>query len=108
MTRGSIHWVHLDKRRPCVIISPDRRNELAGDVIVLPCSTRLRPMVWHVLLEPREGGVRRQTMVKCEQVMTVPKELIHPAPFGPPLSPRRMHEIERALLLALGFLLPMT
>ncbi len=104
MKRGSIHWVHLDKRRPAVIISPTRRNELASDVIILPCSTQLRPMVWHVSLEAREGGLRQRTMVKCEQVITVPKDLVHPVPLGPPLSARRVREIERALLLALGIL----
>ncbi len=98
--------MHLDKRRAAVIISPNRRNELAGDVIILPCSTQLRAMVWHVSLEPREGGLGQRTMVKCEQVMTVPKELVEPTPIGPPLSPHRMRDIERALLLALGVLLP--
>jgi len=105
VNRGSIHWVQLDKRRPAVIISPDRRNELAGDLIILPCSTQLRPMVWHVLLEPGEGGLKRRTMVKCELVTTVPKELLSTRPLGPPLPPRRMREIERALLLAVGIIL---
>jgi mRNA interferase MazF len=98
--------VELDKRRPAVIISPDRRNELAGDLIILPCSTQLRPMVWHVFLEPPEGGLSRRTMVKCEQVTTVPREFVDPRPLGPALSSRRLHEIERAILLALGILVP--
>jgi mRNA interferase MazF len=106
VNRGSIHWVRLDKRRPAVIISPDRRNELAGDLIILPCSTVLRPMIWHVLLQPPEGGLSRRTMVKCELVTTVPKEFVDPKPLGPALSSRRLREIERALLLALGILVP--
>ena len=108
MKRGCVHWVQLDKRRPAVIISPDRRNELAGDIIVLPCTTSLRPMVWHVLLERGEGGLKERTMVKCEQVLTLPRDLVSEKPLGSPLRPSRMHQIERALLLALGILLPTT
>jgi mRNA interferase MazF len=106
VTRGSIHWVQLDKRRPAVVISPDRRNELAADLIILPCSTQLKLMVWHVLLKPPEGGLTHQSMVKCELVTTVPKQFVDPKPLGPALSPRRLREIERALMLALGILVP--
>jgi mRNA interferase MazF len=104
MNRGSIHWAQLDKRRPCVIVSPDIRNQLANDVIVVPCSSQLRRMAWHVLLNPREGGIRQKSVVKCEQVMTLPKTIIEPISLGPPLSAARMYEVERALLLALGIL----
>jgi hypothetical protein len=45
-------------------------------------------------------------MVKCELMTTVPKELLSAKPLGPPLPPRRMREIERALLLAVGIIVP--
>ena len=102
MLRGAIHWVQLDKRRPAVLVSPDRRNQLASDVIVVPCSTILRPMSWHVVLEKGEAGLTARSMAKCEQVMTLSKDLVSPVALGGRLSRARMAQIERALLSALG------
>ena len=106
MTRGSIHWARLDKRRPVVIVSPTRRNELARDVIVIVCSTALRPMPWHVLLRGGEGGLPEASMAKCEQITTLERSAIDPQPLGAPLSQERMREIERAIRLAIGVVLP--
>ena len=105
LVRGFIHWVELDKRRPAVIVSPTRRNDLASDVIVVPCSSVLRPMVWHVRLERGEGGLSQASIDKCEQIVTLPKQAVSPAPLGPAaLSPERLGEIERAIMLAVGII----
>lgn len=101
LLRGALHWVELDKRRPAVIISPDRRNLLAGDVVIIPCSTVVRPMSWHVLLRRGEAGLPADSVVKCEQITTVPKALIALKPLGA-LSKERLREVERALLRALA------
>lgn len=103
MKRGAIHWVALDKRRPVVILSPDVRNRLANDVIVVPCSTSARAMVWHVPLRRGEAGLPQACMAKCEQIATVPKAWIEPAELGQ-LSPGRMRQIELAVLSAVGIL----
>ncbi len=101
MKRGALHWVTIDKRRPAVIVSPEIRNRHASDVVVIPCSTSSRPMVWHVRLERGEAGLASTCFAKCEQVTTLSKEWIDPAPLGM-LSARRLQELERALLSALG------
>lgn len=60
MTRGGVHWIDLDKRRPCVIVSSDAvlavevwqthvvpltsnldRAALAGNVLLSPATTGL-------------------------------------------------------------------
>lgn len=102
MMRGHVFWARLDKRRPVVVVSAERRNELARDVIVVPCSTTLRPFVWHVLLRKGEGGLPISSMAKCEQILTVPKDCLAAVPLGAALSAKRMAEIEHAILLALG------
>ena len=102
MTRGSIYWVEMDKRRPAVLVSVDRRNELANDVIVVPCSSRARPMSWHVPLRPGQGGLAKASLVKCEQITTVPKSWVHPIALGPPLDGPTMRAVERGILLAVG------
>ena len=105
MRRGAVHWVSLDKRRPAVILSPEVRNRLANDVIVVPCSVSARAMPWHVQLRRGEAGLPHRCMAKCEQIATVPKRWIHPAELGA-LSPGRLREVELAVLSALGILVP--
>jgi mRNA-degrading endonuclease toxin of MazEF toxin-antitoxin module len=95
----------LDKRRPAVILSPEMRNRLANDVIIVPCSTSARAMAWHVLLRPGEAGLSHACMAKCEQIATVPKSWVDPEELGR-LSPGRMREVELAVLSALGILVP--
>ena len=96
-----MHWVELDKRRPAVVISPDRRNASANDVIVIPVSTSARRMRWHVQLRRGEGGVSQDSSVRCESVITVHQQFVEPEALGI-LSEARMREIEVALLSALG------
>jgi mRNA-degrading endonuclease toxin of MazEF toxin-antitoxin module len=105
LNRGAIHWVSLDKRRPAVILSPDVRNRLADDVIIVPCSTTARALRWHVQLRRGEAGLPRACMAKCEQIATVPRGWVNPDELGR-LSPARMHEVELAVLSALGIELP--
>jgi len=95
----------LDKQRPAIILSPDVRNRLANDVIVVPCSTTARSMTWHVQLRRGEAGLPQACMAKCEQIATVPKSWVEPAELGR-LSAQRMREVELAVLSALGILVP--
>jgi mRNA-degrading endonuclease toxin of MazEF toxin-antitoxin module len=99
--RGAIHWANLEKRRPVVVISPEKRNRTASDVIVLPCSGSARMMAWHVPLRRGEGGLPQDSMVRCESIVTVHKQWIEPVELGV-LSDPRIREIELVLLSALG------
>lgn len=105
MRRGAIHWVSLDKRRPAVIVSPDARNRLANDVLIVPCSTSARAMPWHVQIRRGEAGLAQACMAKCEQIATVPKIWVDSAELGR-LSTGRMRALELAMLSALGIVVP--
>jgi mRNA-degrading endonuclease toxin of MazEF toxin-antitoxin module len=100
--RGHLYWVELDKRRPALVVSPDYRNELACDVIFVPCSTTLRLAPTHVMLGRGEGGVDRPSVLKCEQISTLHRDDVGRAPLGGRLSQKRMGEVERAILRAIG------
>jgi mRNA-degrading endonuclease toxin of MazEF toxin-antitoxin module len=100
--RGCLYWARLDKRRPVLVISPDYRNELASDVIVVPCSTVVREAPTHVILRKGEGGVRARTVLKCEQVTTLPRGDLDDSVLGPALAVARIAAVERALLRAIG------
>jgi mRNA-degrading endonuclease toxin of MazEF toxin-antitoxin module len=107
LRRGFIHVARLDKLRPVLIISPNVRNDLASDVIVIPCSTRLSTAPTHVRLRRGEGGVSEASVLKCEQIATLHKGDIRLQPLGGALPPNRVLEVERAILRAIGVPIPL-
>ena len=104
--RGHLYWAKLDKRRPVLVISPDYRNERASDVIVVPCSTVARPAPTHVVLRKGEGGVPERSVLKCEQIMTLPRTDVGTKALGGRLAAVRIAETERAILRAIGVPMP--
>jgi len=74
--RGEVCLIALDKERPAVILSSDSLNAHSLDVCILPISTAehrefsLRPR-----LKAGEGGLDRDSWVKCDQPTTVEKRL---------------------------------
>jgi len=105
--RGSLYWVHVPdepagKRRPALVVSPDSRNRLASDVIVVPISSVLREAPTHVRLRVREGGLPRPSVAKCEQITTLRRDRLAPRPLGGGLAASRMVEIEKGILRAIG------
>jgi len=106
--RGEIYLVNLPskpkdiKNRPALVVSLDIRNKLAGDIIVVPLSTNLRPSPTHVLLQEGEGGLSKASMAKCEQVTTIDKSFLIRGPFAGKIGDERMKEIEKAIIIAIG------
>jgi mRNA-degrading endonuclease toxin of MazEF toxin-antitoxin module len=100
--RGYIYWAELEQRRPALVVSVDARNERASDVLVIPCSTTLREAPTHVPLMRGEGGLPRDSVLKCEQITTVQTHMIDSVPLGLPIRPARMAAVERAVLRAIG------
>lgn len=99
--RGQICLVQLDKERPVLVISSDVLNSASLDVCVLPISTAehrafsLRPK-----MAAGEGGLLRESWVKCDQPTTVEQsDLVYP-PLGD-LSATSMHLVEQGVKLAL-------
>ena len=102
--RGRLYWCRLPddpKRRPVLIVSPDLRNELASDVVVIPASSMIRVGPWHVLLRAGEGGVSRPSVLKCEQPATIRKARLDLEPLGRRLGLDRMSEVAAAIIRAL-------
>jgi len=105
--RAHIYWVRVPdepggKRRPALVVSPDVRNRLANDVIVVPISSVLREAPTHVRLRPHEGGLARSSVAKCEQITTLRRDRLLPRPVSGALSNARMVEVEKAILRAIG------
>ena len=99
--RGEVCLFALDKERPALVISSDAINIHSLDVCVVPVSTAehksfsLRPK-----LKAGEGGLDRDSWVKCDQVTTVEKSSAVYPPLGA-LSKASLAAIGEAIKLSL-------
>jgi len=91
----------LDRERPALIISSDALNRHSLDVCVVPISTaehkafRLRPN-----LRAGEGGLDRDSWVKCDQVTTIEKaKAVYPPLCS--LSAAALEKVGEAIKMAL-------
>ena len=109
--RGEIYLVRLPghpsdiKDRPALVVSLDVRNRLANDVIVVPLSTTLRLAPTHVGLPAGEGGLKENSMAKCEQVTTLDKSFLIRGPFAGTINTSLMREVEKAIQRAIGIVI---
>ena len=105
--KGCLYWVSIPgertrKKRPTLVVSVDARNRLASDVLVVPASTVRRDAPTHVRLKSGQGGVPQDCVLKCEQITTLPKELLSEQALGGELSGRLMEQVERGVLRSIG------
>jgi mRNA-degrading endonuclease toxin of MazEF toxin-antitoxin module len=97
--RGAVCLFALDKERPALVVSSDALNRHSLDVCVVPLSTvehkafSLRPKL-------REGGLDRDSWVKCDQVTTIEKAKAGYPPLGA-VSQAALEKVEQAIKLAL-------
>jgi mRNA interferase MazF len=58
--------------RPVLIVSVDSFNTgLSGLVVVLPITSRIRPLPLHVPVNPPEGGLRRPSVILCDAIRSI-------------------------------------
>ncbi len=110
--RGEIHWAKVvgqpgdTKERPVLVVSGDSRNQFADDIIVVPLSTTLRPAPTHVYLPAGSGGLSQASMAKGELVTTLDKIFLERGPMGGKITAAQMHEVEKAIMRAIGVAVP--
>ena len=110
MKRGDIYFADLDPvigseqggRRPVLIIQNDLGNRFSPTVIALPLTSKVNkaPLRTHVPLSPPQGGVRRPSVILCEQVRTLEKSRLQT--YLGRLSKEKMALVERALAAAVA------
>lgn len=88
--------------RPALVVSIDVRNRLAGDIIVVPLSTNLRPLATHVLIAKGIGGLRQDSVARCEQVTTLDKQLLGRGPLGGAVPDAVLNDVVRGIRRAVG------
>jgi mRNA interferase MazF len=82
-SRGEVWLVDLNPvrghkqagRRPALVVSADDFNRgAAALVIIVPMTTRERGIPLHVSVDPPEGGIKRRSFIKCEDVRSVSEQ----------------------------------
>jgi mRNA interferase MazF len=82
-SRGEVWLVNLNPvrgheqagERPALVVSADIFNHgPAGLVVVVPTTTRERGIPFHVEVIPPEGGLRKRSFIKCEDVRSISTE----------------------------------
>lgn len=86
-------------KRPALVIQNDVGNEKAPTTIVAAISSKVRPYPINVKLNPRESGLRRTSIVKSSQILTVDKKRLEKK-LGR-LGERKMNEVNGAIKLSL-------
>lgn len=111
--RGEIWSVRLPGQpgdphqpRPALVLSADVRNRLADDVIVVPIFTRGADGPTHVPLPRGAGGVKRDSVLFCEELTTLDREFLGGDPWGPPVGPDLLAAVVRAVRRAIGETVP--
>jgi len=75
-SRGDVWMVDLGqnpgleqgKRRPALVVSVDRYNHTAAELIVIvPITTTVRKIPMHIEVYPPEGGLEYHSCIQCDQ-----------------------------------------
>lgn len=58
--------------RPIVVVSDDVFNHGPAElVVIVPLTTTWRGIALHIPVDPPEGGLRRRSVIKCEDVRSI-------------------------------------
>lgn len=62
-------------RRPVLVVSVDAFNQSRADlIVVIPITSTLRPIPFHVVIQPPEGGLTNPSALLCEAVRSITKD----------------------------------
>lgn len=86
-------------KRPALVIQNDIGNEKASTTIVAAISSSVKIYPMNVKIDPPEGGLDRQSIIKTSQILTISKDRLEKR-LGR-LSAEKMEEINRAIKLSL-------
>lgn len=103
IVRGEVRWYRFappDKKRPVVVLTRNSILEYLNEVTIAPITTTIRGIPSEVVLSEIDG-LRHECAINLDHLQTIPKAKIG-ALIGS-LSSAKMHEVQNALLFALGF-----
>lgn len=84
VNRGDVWLVNLNspgkgreihRTRPALIVSADAFNNCPAElVMVLPVTSTDTRIPSHIRLDPPDGGVKKKSFIKCDQIRTISKQ----------------------------------
>lgn len=86
--------------RPAVVVQNNIGNEKAPTTIVAAVSSSVRVFPMNVKVDPPEGGLRQDSIVKTSQLLTVAKNRLE-RKLGK-LNKETMEKVNKAIILSLG------
>ena len=87
-------------RRPVLVVSVDPFNQSRAElVVVIPITSTLRPIPFHVVVQPPEGGLTNPSALLCEAVRSISKDRLVTR-WGT-VSPASMSQVEDRLRILL-------
>ncbi len=92
--------------RPALVVSSDYRNEIADDVIVVPIFSLGADGPTHVRVPRGEGGIKRDSVLFCEELTTLELGYLVRGPWGPPVDVATLRAVARAVRRAIGETVP--
>src|SRR5439155_25686265 len=92
--------------RPAMIVSADVRNRLADDVMVVPIFSRGAGGPTHVRFIRGAGGIKRDSVLFCEELTTLDRDFLTHGPLGAPVASEILGAVLRAVRRALGETVP--
>lgn len=108
-SRGEVWQIDLNPvrgheqagQRPCLVISVDLFNHGPAElVVVLPITSKMKKIPFHVALSPPEGGLNEVSYIKCEDVRSVSQGRLS-ARLGS-VSAKTMLRVEDRLRILIG------
>lgn len=88
-------------QRPLLIITADRFNAgPAGLAVIVPITSTLRNIPWHVPVFPPEGGLTRPSVIMCEAMRSVSQDRLDR--YLGVVSPQTMAAVQDRLRILLN------
>lgn len=112
-TRGEIWSCRLPGKpddphqpRPAMVISTNVRNRLADDVTVIPIFSRGSIGPTHVPLAAGQGGLKKESVLFCEEMTTIDRRFVARGPWGDRVEDDVLRMVVRAVRRAIGEAVP--
>jgi mRNA interferase MazF len=88
------------------VISEDTRNEVADDVTVIPIFSRGSLGPTHVPIGAGRGGIRKPSVLFCEEITTIERGFLARGPWGGRVDDDLLGAVVRAVRRAIGETVP--
>ena len=92
--------------RPALVVSADIRNRIADDVMVVPIFSQGAIGPTHVRLARGSGGIKKNSVLFCEELTTLDRDFLTHGPLGAPVASEILGAVLRAVRRALGETVP--